>query len=192
MIYGEGLNTNTHSSSDKFSIPHPTIELSLDKTLNAGNPDGCFTSQKEDMKPATNNAQVTASAPTYDDHPHENESMLLSTNALRAVLHVVENLVPWTIMPCHLGLNPVASTTPLNGKWPLLSLCTANRSRSSGPGVMPVNSTTNTTSSAPGGVKAKCSNCGINPHSAVVSRSQQRAQLQHLRALLQATQMLLS
>ncbi|EKM52431.1 uncharacterized protein PHACADRAFT_260812 [Phanerochaete carnosa HHB-10118-sp] len=174
MTYGEGLNTN--SSSDGFSIPRPTIELPLDEILNADSPGGwsvvfngsearqssesTFTSQEEDMKPATNDAETTASAPTYDDHPHEDESMVSSASALRAVPHIVEDLVPRTITPSRLGPNPVPSATPVNGKRPSLSLRTANSSRSSGPGATPVNSTTNTTSSAPGGVKAECSNCG--------------------------------
>ncbi|EKM53046.1 uncharacterized protein PHACADRAFT_30138 [Phanerochaete carnosa HHB-10118-sp] len=63
------------------------------------------------MKPAKNDAQVFASALTCDDHPHEDESMLSSANALRAVLHVVEDLVPRTITLFCLDPNPVPSAT---------------------------------------------------------------------------------
>lgn len=37
--YGEGLNTNA-MNTDGFSIPRPTIELCLDKLLNADSPSG--------------------------------------------------------------------------------------------------------------------------------------------------------
>lgn len=175
MTYGEGLNTNTHSN-DGFSIPRPTIELPLDEILNADSPGGwsgvfnssearqssesTFASQEEaDTKPAAND-QVNAPTPAYNDHPREDESMLSSASALRAVPHVVEDVVPRTITPSRLGPNPVPSATPVNGKRPSLSLRTANGSRSSGPGATPVNTTTNSNSSAPGGVKAECSNCG--------------------------------
>lgn len=176
MTYGEGLNTSTHNN-DGFSIPRPTIELPLDEILNADSPGGwsgvftssdarqgsesTFASQEEvEMKPSTNDAQQTSSSPAYNDRPREDESMLSSASALRAVPHVVEDVVPRTITPSRLGPNPVPSATPVNGKRPSLSLRTANGSRSSGPGATPVNSNTSNNNSAPGGVKAECSNCG--------------------------------
>ena len=174
MTYGEGLNTNTHSNPDGFSISRPTIELPLDEILNADSPgdwsavfntnssearqssEATFASQEEvDMKPTAGDAGAA-----YNDRPHEDESMLASGSALRGVPHVVEDVVPRTITPSRLGPNPVPSATPVNGKRPSLSLRTANGSRSSGPGATPVNSSVTSNNSAPGGVKAECSNCG--------------------------------
>ncbi|GJE89056.1 GATA Zn-finger domain-containing protein [Phanerochaete sordida] len=177
MTYGEGLNTNTHNNADPFSIARPTIELPLDEILNADSPGGwsgvfngsearqgseaTFGSQEEaDMKPMANDVQASTSASAYNERPREDESMLSSASALRGVPHVVEDVVPRTITPSRLGPNPVPSATPVNGKRPSLSLRTANGSRSSGPGATPVNSNVATNNSAPGGVKAECSNCG--------------------------------
>ncbi|EKM49227.1 uncharacterized protein PHACADRAFT_201888 [Phanerochaete carnosa HHB-10118-sp] len=88
IIYGVDLSTNTHSSSDGFSTPRPTIELLLDEILNSDRPGDC------------------------------------------EALHSTEDFVLQTITPSRLSPSLVPSATPVNSKWPSLSLRTANGSRS--------------------------------------------------------------
>ena len=170
MTYGEGLNPNGHINPDGFSISRPTIELPLDEILNADSPggwsSGAFSSmdarQNEsfgasdevEMKPAANED-------AYPEQMTDNDGLLAPYRSVEQQT-VVEDLVPRTITPSRLGPGPSApSATLVNGKRPSLSLRTQNGSRSSGPGATPVSGqqTTNT-NSAPGGVKAECSNCG--------------------------------
>lgn len=92
---------------------------------------------------------------------------MLKSSALRNTsgLSIVEDVVPRTITPSRIGPNsgPGAHTTTTIGKRPSLSVRTQSVStRSTGPSATPVNSSqqNSTSNSAPGGVKAECSNCG--------------------------------
>ena len=183
MTYGEGVALSTNNSSDGFSIVRPTIELPLDELLNADSPGGWTTGlPHHDLRPADRfDAQedvemkvATADAP-YTHHATrapgagEDENLLKSA-ALRhhvPALNAVEDVVPRTITPSRIGPNsgPGANhaTTTTTGKRPSLSVRTQSVStRSTGPSATPVNSSqqNSTSNSAPGGVKAECSNCG--------------------------------
>ncbi|KAI0633089.1 hypothetical protein C8Q77DRAFT_1158510 [Trametes polyzona] len=182
MTYGEGVGLSSNAASDGFSIPRPTIELPLDELLNADSPGGWSSggynhhdarhgdrldSQEDvEMKVASNDA-------TYPSHatraaPAEDDGMLKSSRALRNVppLSNVEDVVPRTITPSRIGPSsgPGANTntTTTTGKRPSLSVRTQVSTRSNGPSATPVNSSqqNSNNNSAPGGVKAECSNCG--------------------------------
>ncbi|RPD63428.1 hypothetical protein L227DRAFT_584549 [Lentinus tigrinus ALCF2SS1-6] len=180
MTYGEGVAST--NNNDGFSIVRPTIELPLDELLNADSPGG-WSSGGYSHVDARNNDRlesqedvdmkvVTADA-SYPPHAAraepvaEDESMLKSA-ALRSVsaLSGVEDVVPRTITPSRIGPNsgPGANTTTsTTSKRPSLSVRTQSVStRSTGPSATPVNSSqqNSTSNSAPGGVKAECSNCG--------------------------------
>ncbi|KAH9927378.1 hypothetical protein B0H21DRAFT_134212 [Amylocystis lapponica] len=181
MTYGEGVGQNTHATSDGFSIVRPTIELPLDELLNADSPSGWsaafgsadtrmhdhFDAQEDvEMKPAAMDMSY-GSGSSREQSNDEDGSPLTSTAALRNVpplSNPVEDLLPRTITPSRLGPGS-QGTTPVTGKRPSLSLRTQSVStRSSGPSATPVSGMSGTQSStnnsAPGGVKAECSNCG--------------------------------
>lgn len=158
MTYGEGANAN---ANDGLAIPRPTIELPLDELLNADSPGGWSAgfnsteSRASDGYGASDDVEMKL----------QDENMLNSSSALRThpQLSQVEDIVPRTITPSRLGPNPAPSATPTTtGKRPSLHLRTQSAStRSSGPSATPVNGQQSTTNnSAPGGVKAECSNCG--------------------------------
>ncbi len=166
MTYGEGLNNNA-SGTDGFSIIRPTIELPLDEILNADSPGGwsssvpsstearhsdLFGHEDIEMKHDTNDH-------SYTDGEHQDAALLPSTAALRNVppLSQVDYILPRTITPSRLGGPP--SATPVGTKRPSLSLRT-QVNRASGPSATPVNGTQSANNTAPGGVKAECSNCG--------------------------------
>lgn len=168
MTYGEGVGMNTNSSFDGFSIPRPTIELPLDDILNSDSPSGWspyngslpdqqLESQEDvEMKSANDNSVRSQS--------QEEDDALLSTSALRHVPPLANDvdIVPRTITPSR--INPGPNPTPATTRKPTLSLRTqAVSTRSSGPSATPVNASTQSNTnnnSAPGGVKAECSNCG--------------------------------
>lgn len=166
MTYGEGTNSN---ANDGLAVPRPTIELPLDELLNADSPGGwsagafngtearhtdTFNHQEDvEMKPSTN-----------DSH---NDAMLSSASVLRnpSPLSSQGEDIPRTITPSRLGPSPATSAVPVTtttGKRPSLHLRTQSVStRSSGPSATPVSGQQSTAhNSAPGGVKAECSNCG--------------------------------
>ncbi|KAI0702798.1 hypothetical protein C8T65DRAFT_696864 [Cerioporus squamosus] len=178
MTYGEGVAS---TNNDGFSIVRPTIELPLDELLNADSPGGWSSGgynhvearhhdrleSQEDVE-----MKVAPSDASYPPHASraepvaEDESMLKSA-ALRSVsaLSGMEDVVPRTITPSRIGPNsgPGANTTTTTSKRPSLSVRTQSVStRSTGPSATPVNSSqqNSTSNSAPGGVKAECSNCG--------------------------------
>lgn len=181
MNYGEGVGLTTNSASDGFSIVRPTIELPLDELLNADSPGGWSSGgyNHSDVRPADRlDSQedvemkvATADAP-FPPHAARAESAseedgMLKSSALRNTsgLSIVEDVVPRTITPSRIGPNsgPGAHTTTTIGKRPSLSVRTQSVStRSTGPSATPVNSSqqNSTSNSAPGGVKAECSNCG--------------------------------
>ncbi|KAI0341175.1 hypothetical protein BDW22DRAFT_334582 [Trametopsis cervina] len=160
MTYGEGTNTN---SNDGLAIPRPTIELPLDELLSADSPGGWSIGAFN----TTDSRSSEAFTPSedVDMKPSPEDNTLNSSSALRnhPQLSHIEDVVPRTITPSRLGPNPVASATPMTtGKRPSLHLRTQSAStRSSGPSATPVSGQqSSTNNSAPGGVKAECSNCG--------------------------------
>ena len=179
MTYGEGVGLST-TNSDGFSIIRPTIELPLDELLSADSPGGWSTGLQHTDARSTDRfdaqedveMKVAAAEAPYQHHATrangDDENMLKSA-ALRHVptLNAVEDIVPRTITPSRIGPNsgPGANqaATTNSGKRPSLSVRTQSVStRSTGPSATPVNSSqqNSTSNSAPGGVKAECSNCG--------------------------------
>lgn len=173
MTYGEGVGLNTGAVSDGFSIVRPTIELPLDELLNADSPGGWSSSgvsNGDARNSQTLNIQEDIDMKTAlpDGSFSGLNQPMLSPTTLRNLVsptQPAEDVVPRTITPSRLNPEP-APNLPVTGKRPSLSLRTQSVStRSSGPSATPVNTLssgqTNTTSnSAPGGVKAECSNCG--------------------------------
>ncbi|KAH8092162.1 hypothetical protein BXZ70DRAFT_898471 [Cristinia sonorae] len=180
MNYGEGVGLNT--SADGFSIPRPTIELPLDELLNADSPGGWSSSafsntdsrtgqtyngqEDVDMKTAMPDGHFPESAEPQHDEP-QHYSPPSNLRSMPAALQVSEDVVPRTITPSRLGPDPTPapSASPVSTKRPSLHLRTQSVStRSSGPSATPVNggasSGSSSNNSAPGGVKAECSNCG--------------------------------
>ncbi|EMD34953.1 hypothetical protein CERSUDRAFT_116480 [Gelatoporia subvermispora B] len=180
MTYGEGVGQNSHAHAEGFSIVRPTIELPLDELLNADSPSGwsAYSMTNDvhmadiqddvDVKPANDELMYPQSTRASSE---EDDALLTSTAALRNVppFDSVDDLVPRTITPSRIGPNPGAAPAPapapLNGKRrPSLSLRTqaAAAARAAGPGATPVNGPApqHHQNSAPGGVKAECSNCG--------------------------------
>ncbi|KAI1787418.1 hypothetical protein LXA43DRAFT_951307 [Ganoderma leucocontextum] len=182
MTYGEGVRS-TNNNSDSFSIIRPTIELPLDELLNADSPGGWSSGfhHQETRQPDRLDSQediemkVAPADTPFPPHvaraePAHEEENLLKSAALRNVsaLCAMEDVVPRTITPSRIGPNSgpganTMTTTTTIGKRPSLSVRTQSVStRSTGPSATPVNSSqqNSTTNSAPGGVKAECSNCG--------------------------------
>ncbi|OJT11305.1 GATA-binding factor 1-B [Trametes pubescens] len=184
MTYGEGVGLSSSAASDGFSIPRPTIELPLDELLNADSPGGWSSggyhhhdSRTADRLDAQEDVEmkVTTTDVSYQSHAaraepaNEDEGMLKSNGALRNVPHLshIEDVVPRTITPSRIGPSsgPGANTnttTTTTSKRPSLSVRTQVSTRSNGPSATPVNSSqqNSNSNSAPGGVKAECSNCG--------------------------------
>ncbi|KAI0659529.1 hypothetical protein C8Q70DRAFT_933454 [Cubamyces menziesii] len=183
MTYGEGVGLSSSAASDGFSIPRPTIELPLDELLNADSPGGWSSGgyNHNDSRPADRldsqedvEMKVAPVDATYPPHAAraepavEDEGLLKSSGVLRNVaLNNVEDVVPRTITPSRIGPSsgPGANTnttTTTTGKRPSLSVRTQVSTRSTGPSATPVNSSqqNSNSNSAPGGVKAECSNCG--------------------------------
>lgn len=182
MNYGEGVGLNT--SADGFSIPRPTIELPLDELLNADSPGGWSSSafsntdgrsgqtynghEDVDMKTAMPDGAFPSSADSQpEEHQHRFSANSNMRNMAPAVLQATEDVVPRTITPSRLGPDPAPapSASPVTTKRPSLHLRTNSVStRSSGPSATPVNGGASNghsnNNSAPGGVKAECSNCG--------------------------------
>ena len=182
MTYGEGVGS-TNNNSDGFSIVRPTIELPLDELLNADSPGGWSSSfhLQDTRQPDRIDSQedvemkVASNDPPFPHHaaraePAHEEENLLKSAALRNVsaLSAMEDVVPRTITPSRIGPNSgpganTTTTTTTTGKRPSLSVRTQSVStRSTGPSATPVNTSqqNNSSNSAPGGVKAECSNCG--------------------------------
>lgn len=170
LTYGEGVGTG--ASTNDFGIVRPTIELPLDELLNADSPSGwphTIPMQEDiDMKPLHRDSPYSASSSSgRGTSTDEDDALLRSTAALRSGTSLsapVEDVVPRTITPTRLGGNGnTSSHINGNGKRPSLSLRTQSAARSSGPGATPVNNggpNTQSSNTAPGGVKAECSNCG--------------------------------
>ncbi|KAG6330886.1 hypothetical protein ID866_8204 [Astraeus odoratus] len=152
MNYGEGV-TNS-SSSRSLSIMRPTIELPLDELLSA-----------LDSSSPPEESQSPAIQPQPDLHTGSDNDVIMQDTP-PAVKEVAPPSTPQPAASTKVG--PSAGTrgnTP-NGR-PSLTVKTQNApaTRSSGPGatatsVNPALLRGNGNNSAPGGVKAECSNCG--------------------------------
>ncbi|CDO77497.1 hypothetical protein BN946_scf184902.g31 [Trametes cinnabarina] len=184
MTYGEGVGLSSSAASDGFSIPRPTIELPLDELLNADSPGGWNSggfnhndSQQADRFDSQEDVEMkVAPADSYPSHAArdeptaEDEGKLKSTAALRNAppLSKVEDVVPRTITPSRIGPSSGpganAETKPTTGKRPSLSVRTQVSTRSNDPSATALNTSQHNSHSnsntAPGGVKAECSNCG--------------------------------
>ncbi|KAI0087548.1 hypothetical protein BDY19DRAFT_236478 [Irpex rosettiformis] len=159
MTYGEGANAN---GNDGLAIPRPTIELPLDELLSADSPGGWSSGFNTTE---SRNSDGYVASEDADMKLQNDENMLNTSSALRThpQLSQIEDVVPRTITPSRLGPNPAPSATAATtGKRPSLHLRTQSAStRSSGPSATPVNGQPSiNNNSAPGGVKAECSNCG--------------------------------
>ena len=153
MTYGEGVGLNTNTSSDGFSIPRPTIELPLDELLGSDSPGGWSSATYQPLPPTTS-------------APNDSQDVEMKTVIPEPYPLAPKEEPPRTITPSRLGPDPSppAPCLSTNGKRPSLSVRTQSVSaRNSGPSATPVNGVTSTqanNNSAPGGVKAECSNCG--------------------------------
>ncbi|CAL1698472.1 unnamed protein product [Somion occarium] len=178
MTYGEGVGLNTHASSDGFSIVRPTIELPLDEILDADSPGGwscgAFNNDNSQSRLANSfNSQEDVDMKTSlqddsfgDATDHHDQSHLKNSLRNLPLNKVIEDVVPRTITPSRLGPDPSPGAPPqqTNGRRPSLSVRTNSVStRNSGPSATPVSGVSSVqanNNSAPGGVKAECSNCG--------------------------------
>lgn len=167
MTYGEGLNTN-NVSNDGFSIPRPTIELGLEELLNNPDSPGWATAstsgQDIDMKQESEHDDSGySSGKEFTEDDASSQASLAQPTGMRRNSHSFDDdIVPRTITPSRLGGGVPSACPPLAGmKRPALSLRMGSGGRSSGPSATPVNGVpSSNNNSAPGGVKAECSNCG--------------------------------
>ncbi|KAL1938431.1 hypothetical protein VTO73DRAFT_11671 [Trametes versicolor] len=186
---GEGVGLSSSAASDGFSIPCPAIELPLDELPlderhNADRPGGWSSggyhhhdSRIADHLDSRENVEMKITANDVSSSSHaarpepanEDDGMLKSNGALRNVPHLshIEDVVPRTITPSRIGPSsgPGANsntTTTTTSKRPSLSVRTQVSTHSNGPSATPVNTSqqNSNSNSAPGGVKAECSNCG--------------------------------
>ncbi|KAA1475739.1 hypothetical protein DENSPDRAFT_784052 [Dentipellis sp. KUC8613] len=160
MSYGEGVRNN-NTNSDNFSIIRPTIELPLDELLveSSDSPGPWSTalsntdSRQQDL---TDRDQDIDMKPTMD----YNEAMASYAFSRSRAAQQQQEALPQTVAPSKLG--PVSASAPPSR--PSLSVRTQSAtSRASGPGATATNPAVAqhpSNNSAPGGVKAECSNCG--------------------------------
>ncbi|EGN92304.1 hypothetical protein SERLA73DRAFT_65990, partial [Serpula lacrymans var. lacrymans S7.3] len=177
MNYGEGVGCN--GSSDGFSIIRPTIELPLDELLSNVDPTennhwpyshhGDFQSDQE-SKPVVESDIVMFPIQTdYRDVSEASDTDLemMSTDSsshVPPISQAVKEALPLTVVPSKVGPSSGTGANTPTGR-PTLTVKTSPVTRSSGPGATATNvnpailrNTNN--NSAPGGVKAECSNCG--------------------------------
>jgi hypothetical protein len=188
MNYGEGVGFNP--SNDGFSIVRPTIELPLDELLNnVDSTDGPWTSlypslinhdsrprEEKFFTPADQDIIMSNSVhgpdETNDNEGDASDGEDVDMNILKnipPISQAVRDTLPQTVAPSSVGPRPASSLniSAAAGR-PSLTVRTqpAPVTRSSGlsatatsvnPAVLRQSGTNN---SAPGGVKAECSNCG--------------------------------
>lgn len=166
MNYGEDVRRNLHS--DSFSIRRPTIELPLEDFLvESTDSPGDWTmggvsndSRQQDFIDSSLHEQDidmngTNTTDAYDQAAAYSQAGFPPTPATQ------QEPLPQTVSPSKLGSTTPSSTTS-SGR-PSLSLRTQSAtSRSSAPGATATNPATHVPNnySAPGGVKAECTNCG--------------------------------
>jgi GATA-binding protein len=170
MNYGEDV---TNTSSRGLSILRPTIELPLDEILSnvdltddhwssclIGQSESTLTTDSDIMMPESSGSGSSCSDSSYS-HSNNNES----NTTTPSLSQFPEATPPKTISPAKLG--PSAGTRGnAPSSRPSLTVKTQNTptTRSSGPGATATSVSPavlrGNGNSAPGGVKAECSNCG--------------------------------
>ncbi|KAI0063008.1 hypothetical protein BV25DRAFT_1803048 [Artomyces pyxidatus] len=163
MSYGEGVR-HSASNTDSFSIVRPTIELPLDELLVessdspgawslGGFSNGDHSRQLDlvDTPPRDQDIDMKPPNDPYSDNHYSHPPFARQSS---------NDGPPQTVAPSKLGPR---SGTPLSSNRPMLSVRTQGATtRSSGPSATATNppAPTPNMNSAPGGVKAECSNCG--------------------------------
>lgn len=168
MNYGEDV---TNTSSRGFSILRPTIELPLDEILSNVDPTddqltSCFIEQNESTFTSDSDIMMQdSSGPDSCSDSQSSRSNYDSNVTTPPLSQPAEEIPPQTISPAKLGPSAGTRGNGPNGR-PSLTVKTQNSptTRSSGPGATAtsVNPAVlrGNGNSAPGGVKAECSNCG--------------------------------
>ncbi|TFK48174.1 hypothetical protein OE88DRAFT_1714090 [Heliocybe sulcata] len=170
LNYGEGVNQN-QNSSDSFSIARPTIELALDDFLNgvdhSDSPASWSCASQGDAAQAGGQDVMMSELGDQQMKTDDNDIIMTAMN-LSIPLHShsngIENL-PQTVVPSKINPNSGRDAAP--SPRPSLTIKTQsvsnnNNNRSSGPSATATSPAVlkNNNNSAPGGVKAECSNCG--------------------------------
>ncbi|KAH7882009.1 hypothetical protein F5I97DRAFT_382589 [Phlebopus sp. FC_14] len=169
MNYGEDV---TNTASYGFSISRPTIELPLDELLsNVDSADDhlwTFRPHMDFTKLTTDN-DVLMQDPIPAPQPISRQVSNSEVDDLRTppISQCVKEALPQTVVPAKVGPSSGTRGNTSNNTRPSLTVKTHNapNTRSSGPGatatsVNPAVLRGNGNNSAPGGVKAECSNCG--------------------------------
>ncbi|KDQ56002.1 hypothetical protein JAAARDRAFT_36799 [Jaapia argillacea MUCL 33604] len=190
MNYGEDVSFNpNHNSSTDFSITRPTIELPLDELLNhveSSDSPGPWSSLELRSTDAprnssnqhdvmmrnasdTPNAFLSRNIIKHDDH----DTIMTSANNHPLGLpltpqQLLRDSVPQTVVPSKVGPNSGSVEVQMNNAQsssarPSLTIKTQATpvTRSSGPSATATSpAQLKNNNSAPGGVKAECSNCG--------------------------------
>ena len=163
MSYGEdiALNAAMMAAGEGFRIIRPTIELPLDEILNDVN-------RSESPGAWSSAGTATSSARVAQEDIEMTESLAAALN-VPPMSQAAREALPTTIHPSQVTPLMGVATPRLAGK-PSLTVKTNNASspRSNGPSATATSMNPNVlhsagglgTSSAPGGVKAECSNCG--------------------------------
>ncbi|KAG9308246.1 hypothetical protein JVU11DRAFT_12133 [Chiua virens] len=169
MNYGEDI-TNTFSRG--LSILRPTIELPLDEILSSVDPTddifpSCLMAQNDSISTAdpdiTMQESILPSLPIPETRSSSNDSESIASSL--PLPQPAKETPPQTISPAKLGPSAGTRANAPNNR-PNLTVKTqsAPTTRSSGPSATAtsVNSVVlrGNNNSAPGGVKAECSNCG--------------------------------
>ncbi|KAI0042753.1 hypothetical protein FA95DRAFT_1584339 [Auriscalpium vulgare] len=159
MSYGEDVR-HKGSHGDTFSIMRPTIELPLDELLvESGDSPGAWS-----LGDHSRHLDLVDRPPSSDqDIDMKPAGDLYSDNHFSqgAFTRIQTDVPQQTVAPSKLG--PQTNTTSSSSSRPSLSVRTQGATtRSSGPSATATNppAPNSNNNSAPGGVKAECSNCG--------------------------------
>ncbi|KAI0321928.1 hypothetical protein OF83DRAFT_1080557 [Amylostereum chailletii] len=160
MSYGEGVRGNANSL-ENFGIVRPTIELPLDELLieSSDSPgDWSFSSSFDRQQELVDTPQPSSSADQDVDMKPIEEFPTHALSRRYSRSSAADSPQP-TVAPSKLGSG--GATPSSSSSRPTLSVRTnASGSRSSGPSATAANPPAPNPNTAPGGVKAECSNCG--------------------------------
>ncbi|EPQ55988.1 hypothetical protein GLOTRDRAFT_18412, partial [Gloeophyllum trabeum ATCC 11539] len=162
LNYGEGVNQNT--SSDSFSIARPTIQLALDDFLNSMDESDSPPSWSNASQADGTNQMQDVNMNGVDQMKTDDTDVIMNAMSLSLPLHSQSNNneIPQTVSPSKIGPNSGPEMAPSPSR-PSLTIKTqpVNNARSSGPSATATSpAVLKNNNSAPGGVKAECSNCG--------------------------------
>ena len=147
VSFGEGLVLN---NANQFDIIRPTIELPLDElltTIESPGPWSSATSLHEDFQ-----SEDIEMKPATSYHPDQTEASTTPSP--------LSNMAPLTpLTPAMDELPPLPTVNTKTNKRPSLSVKTQNTRSSNTPGAS-LTGNQSAPHTAPGGVKAECSNCG--------------------------------